>query len=78
MLYFLAFLFYYDDKKQQLSRPSEESNCFRSCRLGYNSDGTKTQKLVFSQLLYLTLSVKGTALVMLVMTTFKTQNLRKF
>ena len=35
----------------------------------------KTQKLVFSQLLYLTLSVKGTALVMLVMTIFKTQNL---
>ena len=37
----------------------------------------KTQKLVFSQLLYLTLSVKRTALVMLVMTIFKTQNFKK-
>ena len=38
----------------------------------------KTQKLIFSQLLYLTLSVKRTALVMLVMTIFKTQNLKNF
>ena len=37
MLYFLTFLFYYDDK-QHLRRPSEESNYFRSCRLGYNSE----------------------------------------
>ena len=35
----------------------------------------KTQK---SQLLYLTLSIKGTVLIMMVMTIFKTQNLRIF
>ena len=35
----------------------------------------KTQK---SQLLYLTLNIKGTVLIMMVMTIFKTQNLRKF
>ena len=35
----------------------------------------KTQK---KQLLYVTLSIKGTVLVMMVMTIFKTQNLRKF
>ena len=42
MLYFLAFLFYYDDK-QQLRWPSEESNCFRSCRLGYDSESDETK-----------------------------------
>ena len=47
MLYFLAFLFYCDDKKQQLRRPSEESNYFRSCRLGYNSGETQNSKISF-------------------------------
>ena len=42
MLYFLAFLFYYDDKLQ-VRWPSEESNYFRSCQLGYNSEFGETK-----------------------------------
>ena len=70
MLYFLAFSFY-DDDKQQLRWPSEESICFRSCRLGYNSKSAE----------HLTFSIKGTVvsvLVMMVMTICKTQPLGKF
>ena len=48
MPYFVAFLFYYDDK-YQLRWPSEESNCFRSCRFGYNSQSgeAKDSKISF-------------------------------
>ena len=43
MLYFLTFSFYYDDKEQQLRWPSEESNRFISCQLGYNSEFRETK-----------------------------------
>ena len=60
---------------------SEKSNCFRSCRLGYNSSPvkSKTQKFVFTASLFDAHSIKGTVLVMMVMTIFlKPKTLKTF
>ena len=52
------FLFYFG-YKQQLRRPSEKSNCFRSCDLGLiPSPVNQRLKNWYSQLLYFTLSMK--------------------
>ena len=47
MLYFLAFLFYYDDK-QQLRWPSEENTRIRNCRLGYHFESGETKDVKIS------------------------------